>query len=80
MDNHNTTPPPGPRPEFTPATTQRVLELTRRFETLLPNDPDGQERAFSNAVRAAWVAGEAWAVEWVEKATGGRMSGRGDGS
>ncbi|WP_416520102.1 hypothetical protein [Streptomyces achromogenes] len=49
--------------------------VRRELEAALPGDPEGQERAFGNAVRAAWVAGEAWAVEWVEKAAFARPGG-----
>lgn len=53
----------------------RTEALRRDLETALPDDPEGVERAFGNAVRAAWVRGEAWAVEWVRQATGGAVDG-----
>ena len=55
--------------------TRKALEVRRELEAALPDDPEGQERAFGNAVRAAWVRGEPWAVQWVERATGGAVGG-----
>lgn len=52
-----------------------ALEVRRELEARLPDDPEGVERAFNNAVRAAWVRGEAWAQEWVERAAFVRTDG-----
>lgn len=52
-----------------------AVVLRRDLEARLPDDPAGVERAFGNTVRAAWVRGEPWAVEWVERAAFGRTDG-----
>ncbi|QLJ06819.1 hypothetical protein HZZ00_37970 (plasmid) [Streptomyces sp. NEAU-sy36] len=51
--------------------------LRRGLVARMPGDPAGMERAFGNAVRAAWVRGEPWAVEWVEQTAFGRPGGAG---
>lgn len=56
--------------DFSLPTTRKIMELIRHFEEVLPDDQEGQERAFYNAARAAWVQGEPWAQEWAAKVAG----------
>ncbi|MFF9003617.1 hypothetical protein ACF1GW_38630 [Streptomyces achromogenes] len=51
---------------ITMPTTRKVMTLVQQLTAGLPDDHEGQQRAFYNAVRAAWVQGEKWAQEWVE--------------
>jgi hypothetical protein len=55
---------------LTPTTAQYILDLRARLSQEHPNDGEAWERAFSDAVRTAWVEGEPWAQEWVNAATG----------
>ncbi|MGX1127813.1 hypothetical protein RKD49_000003 [Streptomyces glaucescens] len=51
-----------------PLTAQYVLDLRARLFEEHPGDAQAWERAFSDAVRTAWVAGEPWAPERVTAA------------
>jgi hypothetical protein len=54
---------------LTPTTAQYILDLRARLSEEHPGDAEAWERAFSDAVRTAWVEGEPWAQEWVSAAT-----------
>ena len=54
-------------------TADHAVRLVERLRAEHGGDETAVEAAFSAAVRAAWVGGEPWAVEWVEKATGGAV-------
>jgi hypothetical protein len=53
---------------LSPATAKYILDLRTRLSEEHPGDAQAWERAFSDAVRTAWVAGEPWAQEWVKAA------------
>ncbi|MFF9244692.1 hypothetical protein ACF1AL_38425 [Streptomyces sp. NPDC014801] len=55
--------------ELSDESAEKVTALMRELRQAHGND-EAVERAFSGAVRAAWVQGEAWAKEWVERAAG----------
>ncbi|CAL9677768.1 hypothetical protein SUDANB105_08079 (plasmid) [Streptomyces sp. enrichment culture] len=54
---------------LTPTAAQYVLDLRARLSEEHRDDPEAWERAFSDAVRTAWVEGAPWAQEWVNAAT-----------
>lgn len=61
---------------LTPATAQYVLDLRARLSEEHSGDAQAWERAFSDAVRTAWVGGEPWAQEWVKAAAAHEQAGR----
>jgi hypothetical protein len=56
--------------ELSDESAEKVTALMRKLRQAHGSDETAVERAFSDAVRAAWVRGEAWAKEWVERAAG----------
>lgn len=54
--------------ELSDESAERVTALMRELRQAHGSDEKAVERAFSDALRAAWVQGEAWAQEWVERA------------
>ncbi|MDX3232541.1 hypothetical protein [Streptomyces sp. ME19-01-6] len=57
------------------AHTVQVLKLLKEIAEQLPDDLEGQQRAFDSTLRSAWVDGEEWALEVVSKATRGAVGG-----
>ncbi|MFF9287547.1 hypothetical protein [Streptomyces griseosporeus] len=57
--------------ELSDPTAERAAALLGELRRTHGSDEVAVERAFSDIVRAAWVRGEAWALEWVEKAVSG---------
>ncbi|MFE7961346.1 hypothetical protein [Streptomyces sp. NPDC057413] len=56
--------------ELSDESAEKATALMRELRQAHGKDEKAVERAFSDAVRAAWVHGEAWAKEWVKRATG----------
>jgi hypothetical protein len=57
--------------ELSDPTAEKATALLRELRRTHSRDEGAVERAFSDIVRAAWVRGEPWAQEWVQRATGG---------
>lgn len=54
--------------ELSDPTAEKAAALLRELRAAHGGDEVAVEEAFSGVVRAAWVDGEPWALEWVRRA------------